>query len=145
MSATIPSITSCSRSQPTVPLPTITPPHVVLISIDTCRADHLGCYGHKSAHTPNLDALADEGVLFEHVIGPAPITLPSHSTMLTGTIPPYHRVRDNANSGQFEEAVEAAHSALKLLTSSDQNAFKQESLQRIQVYQQGKAFRQNTH
>ena len=47
-----------------------------------------------------------------------------------------------ANSGQFEEAVETAHSALKLLTSSDQDAFKQEILQRIQVYQQGKAFRQ---
>jgi len=48
------------------PPPTIQPTHIVLISIDTCRADHLGCYGHNPSRTPNLDALAEEGVLFEN-------------------------------------------------------------------------------
>ena len=79
------------------PQPTIQPTHIVLISIDTCRADHLGCYGNSPSWTPNLDALAGEGVLFENVVAPVPMTLPSHSTMLTGTIPPYHGVRDNGD------------------------------------------------
>ncbi len=71
--------------------------HVVLISIDTCRADHLGCYGYSRKTSPNLDALAADGVLFNHAVAPVPITLPSHSSMLTGTIPPYHGVRDNSS------------------------------------------------
>lgn len=71
--------------------------HVVLISIDTCRADHLGCYNYSHDTSPNIDAVAAEGVLFNHAVTPAPITLPAHSSMLTGTIPPYHKVRDNDN------------------------------------------------
>ena len=69
--------------------------HIILISIDTCRADYLGCYGFDRPTTPNIDALAAESVLFENVISPAPLTLPSHSSMLTGTIPPYHGVHFN--------------------------------------------------
>lgn len=69
--------------------------HVVLISIDTCRADHLGCYGYSRKTSPNIDALASESVLFNHAVAPIPVTLPSHSSMLTGTIPPYHKVRGN--------------------------------------------------
>jgi arylsulfatase A-like enzyme/Tfp pilus assembly protein PilF len=69
--------------------------NVLLISIDTCRADHLGCYGHKQNITPNIDALAAEGILFENVVSPCPMTLPSHSSMLTGTIPVYHGVHNN--------------------------------------------------
>ena len=69
--------------------------NVLLISIDTCRADHLSCYGYQSQTTPNIDAVAAEGTLFENVIAPIPQTLPSHSSMLTGTIPPYHGVREN--------------------------------------------------
>ena len=71
--------------------------HIVLISIDTCRADHLGCYGYSRKTSPNIDALAADGVLFNHAVAPVPITLPSHSSMLTGTIPPYHGVRDNSS------------------------------------------------
>jgi len=71
--------------------------HAVLISIDTCRADHLGCYGYSRKTSPNIDALAADGVLFNHAVSPIPITLPSHSSMLTGTIPPYHGVRDNSS------------------------------------------------
>ncbi len=68
---------------------------VVLISIDTCRADYLSCYGFDRKTTPNIDAVAAEGILFEQVVSPVPLTLPAHSSMLTGTIPPYHGVHDN--------------------------------------------------
>lgn len=71
--------------------------HVVLISIDTCRADHLGCYHYSRKTSPNIDAVAAEGVLFNHAVSPVPLTFPSHCSMLTGTIPPYHKVRDNNN------------------------------------------------
>ena len=70
-------------------------PNILLISIDTCRADHLSCYGHKPQTTPNIDALAAQGILFENAISPVPQTLPAHSSMFTGTIPPYHGVHDN--------------------------------------------------
>lgn len=82
--------------------------HVVLISIDTCRADHLGCYGYSRNTSPNIDAIAADGVLFNHAIAPTPITLPSHSSMLTGTTPLYHNVRDNHNYRLSEENVTLA-------------------------------------
>src|ERR1700693_1149679 len=63
------------------------PPNVVLITIDTVRADHLGCYGYKFIETPHLDALAAAGVRFTNAYTPVPITLPAHSVMLTGTYP----------------------------------------------------------
>jgi predicted AlkP superfamily pyrophosphatase or phosphodiesterase len=72
--------------------------HVILISVDTCRADYLGCYGYERETTPNIDALAREGVLFENVLAPVPLTFPSHSSMLTGTTPLYHQVHDNFRS-----------------------------------------------
>ena len=70
--------------------------NILLISIDTCRADHLSCYGATHVATPHIDAVAREGVLFENAIAPVPLTLPSHCTLLTGTNPPYHGVHDNA-------------------------------------------------
>lgn len=69
--------------------------HVVLISIDTCRADHLGCYGYSRKTTPNIDAIAEEGILFENCISPVPLTLPAHTSIMTGKIPPSHGVHDN--------------------------------------------------
>ncbi len=69
--------------------------NVLIISMDTTRADALGCYGFKHNTTPNIDALAAEGVLFENTYAPIPLTLPSHCTMLTGTIAPYHGIHDN--------------------------------------------------
>ncbi len=71
--------------------------NVVLISLDTTRADHLGCYGGPKEATPHLDALAASGERFEHAWSPVPITLPAHSSMLTGLIPPAHGVHDNIN------------------------------------------------
>jgi len=71
-------------------------PSVLLVTLDTTRADRLGCYGAKSAATPNLDALARQGVRFEQALAPAPLTLPSHCTIMTGLVPRRHGVRDNA-------------------------------------------------
>ena len=69
--------------------------NVLLISIDTCRADYLSCYGYQRKTTPNIDAIARESIVFENVISPVPITLPAHASMLAGTVPPYHGVHDN--------------------------------------------------
>ncbi|HEY0781750.1 MAG TPA: sulfatase, partial [Thermoanaerobaculia bacterium] len=68
---------------------------LLLLTLDTTRADHLGAWGWKYAHTPNLDALARRGTRFVRCDTAAPITLPSHSTILTGYFPPRHGVRDN--------------------------------------------------
>jgi arylsulfatase A-like enzyme/Flp pilus assembly protein TadD len=69
--------------------------NVVVITLDTTRADRLGCYGFRPAETPHIDALADEGVLFEHATATVPLTFPSHSSIFTGLVPPHHGVRDN--------------------------------------------------
>ncbi len=61
--------------------------HIVFISIDTCRADHLSCYGYARKITPNIDAIAENATLFENTISCIPQTLPSHCTMMTGKTP----------------------------------------------------------
>lgn len=66
------------------------PPNVVLISIDTLRADHLGAYGYERPTSPNIDALAAEGVLFENAVSPSSWTLPGHASMLSGLSPYRH-------------------------------------------------------
>ncbi len=81
---------------------------VILISIDTCRADHLGCYGYWRNTTPNIDTIAAEGIVFNNAFTSVPITLPSHSSMLTGTIPLYHRVRENVNYRLSESNITLA-------------------------------------
>ena len=72
-------------------------PHLnlVIITLDTTRADHLGAYGSKDVETPALDRLARDGVLFEQAMTTAPLTLPAHASILTGRFPPEHGVRDN--------------------------------------------------
>ncbi len=70
-------------------------PSILLISLDTTRADRLGCYGHSRAETPHLDRLAAGGVLFENAATPVPITLPAHASLMTGLLPNRHGVRDN--------------------------------------------------
>ncbi len=69
--------------------------NVVLITLDTTRPDHLGCYGYKDAITPNIDGLAEQAVVFTQAIAPIPITLPSHCSMLTGLDAFSHGVREN--------------------------------------------------
>ena len=70
-------------------------PNVLLVTIDTLRADRLGCYGYARAATPTLDALAARGVRFATAIAHVPLTAPSHASMLTGRTPLGHGVRDN--------------------------------------------------
>jgi arylsulfatase A-like enzyme len=79
----------CQDSRPPAGMPPR--PHVILISIDTLRADHLGAYGYARATSPNLDVLAAEGFVFENAFAPSPWTLPSHASMLTGLYPEEHR------------------------------------------------------
>lgn len=71
------------------------PPNLVLVTLDTTRADRIGCYGYENAHTPVLDSLAAEGLRFDRAMAAVPVTLPSHSTILTGVGPTRHGVRDN--------------------------------------------------
>lgn len=71
--------------------------NILLVTIDTLRADKLGAYGSKSGLTPVIDALATSGVRFTHVWSHAPVTLPSHASILTGLLPPNHGVRNNGS------------------------------------------------
>ena len=75
------------------------PPSVVLITLDTVRADHLGCYGYRGIETPSIDKLAREGIRFEHAYAQVPVTLPSHTVMMTGTYPMFNGVRDVTSIG----------------------------------------------
>jgi arylsulfatase A-like enzyme/tetratricopeptide (TPR) repeat protein len=89
-------------------------PDVLLVTIDTLRADHVGCYGSRRAATPVLDALAARGVRFETAIAPTPLTAPSHASILTGLTPLRHGVRDNGGFalpegiGTLAEALRAS-------------------------------------
>ena len=69
--------------------------NVILITIDTLRADHLECYGFDKIKTPEINRMAEEGVRFAQVVAPVPLTLPSHTSIMTGTYPLFHLVRDN--------------------------------------------------
>lgn len=69
--------------------------NVLLITLDTTRADRLGSYGYAGAKTPRLDALAGQGIRFARAYAPAPLTLPAHATILTGLYPAAHGVRNN--------------------------------------------------
>lgn len=71
-----------------------TKPNVILITIDTVRADHVGCYGAKNIQTPTLDALGRDGVIFERAISQVPLTWPSHAAILTGLYPFQNGVQD---------------------------------------------------
>jgi arylsulfatase A-like enzyme/Tfp pilus assembly protein PilF len=69
--------------------------NLLLITLDTTRADRLGAYGGPADATPELNRLAAEGIIFEHASSPAPLTLPAHASLFTAKYPPAHRVRDN--------------------------------------------------
>ncbi len=88
--------------------------NVLLITVDTTRADRLGCYGYAGAETPVLDGLAAGGVLFSDAVTCVPMTLPSHATILTGDYPPRHGVRDN---GTFRLAPKRVTLAERLKTA----------------------------
>ena len=96
------------RDRMTHPSSAQRPQNVILITLDTIRADRVGAYGHAAARTPNLDALARSGVRFDDATVPAPITGPSHAGILTGVHPARHGVRDNVTTPLPEEAVTLA-------------------------------------
>ena len=70
-------------------------PSVLLVTLDTLRADRVAAYGGEASLTPNLDALAGQGAVFEEALASVPLTLPSHATILSGLEPPHHGVHDN--------------------------------------------------
>jgi arylsulfatase A-like enzyme/Flp pilus assembly protein TadD len=82
--------------------------NVLLITIDTLRADWLSCYGSEHLDTPNIDSLAERGVLFSRAFANTSTTLPSHANILLGTTPPYHGVHDNINFVVREEFLTLA-------------------------------------
>lgn len=77
--------------------PQAAPTSLLLITLDTTRADRIGCYGDRLAKTPALDALAAEGVLFANCYSPVPLTLPAHCSLFTGRWPMAHGVRNNGS------------------------------------------------
>jgi choline-sulfatase len=84
----------CTAPPPRPPAPAQAR-HLVLITIDTLRADRVGAYGYARARTPHIDRLAARGVRFERAYATAPITLPSHASLMTGRYPPGHGARHN--------------------------------------------------
>lgn len=84
-------LTGCKASRPA----SYAGASVVLVSIDTLRADRLGAYGYTKGSTPVLDQLARESVMFAEAYSQAPLTLPAHASLFTGLGPPRHGVRDN--------------------------------------------------
>ena len=98
----------CTATAP--PTPHKLSPNVILITIDTVRADHLGCYGDSAIQTPTLDALAHDGVVFDRAISQVPLTWPSHAAILTGTYPFQNGVQDFTGqplSPQFQSVAQA--------------------------------------
>jgi choline-sulfatase len=87
-------LSGCVARQP-APSPAAPPRHVLIITIDTLRADRLGCYGNSDVATPNMDRLALEGAMAPQASAQAPITRPSHISMFTGLYPAQHGIRDN--------------------------------------------------
>ena len=86
--------------------------NLLLVTLDTTRADRLGCYGYEKASTPALDALAAGGVRFAHAVSSIPLTLPSHATLLTGLYPPEHALHFNT-SGALNEQIQTLAEVLQ--------------------------------
>ena len=92
---------ACNRtSQPSIS-------GVVIVTLDTTRADRLSPYGFMDVATPALDRLARDGIVFERAMSVAPVTLPAHTSLFTGLFPPGHGVRDNS-----DEALDGKHVTL---------------------------------
>ena len=93
--ATVTLAPACRRAPAEAPSSPADKPNVLLVTIDTLRADHVGCYGDQAASTPSLDALAARGVRFETAVSHVPLTGPSHASILTGRTPLGHGFRNN--------------------------------------------------
>ena len=99
-----------SPASPQTPQPTaqMGQPDVIILTIDTLRADHLGCYGYRKAKTPNLDAFAASADRFTHAYSPVPITLPAHTAIMTGTYPMATGMHDFSGNKLSPDAVTLA-------------------------------------
>jgi arylsulfatase len=102
--------TTCSRGEPE---PEANRPTIVLITIDTLRADHLGCYGYGRETSPSIDAFADEAIVFERAYAPMATTLPSHLSLLTSLSPMQHGVL-----GNFHQLGEAFTASAQIRTAA---------------------------
>ncbi|RMF64700.1 MAG: hypothetical protein D6743_09020, partial [Calditrichaeota bacterium] len=92
-------------------------PNIILISIDTLRADHLSCYGHRRLTTPSLDRIAEEGVLFSDAYSTAAWTPPAHASMFTGLYPSQHGVVDEYKLDHGTPTIASILSASGYLTA----------------------------
>ena len=95
------SLTACAGPRPPAK-------RVVIVTLDTTRADYISAYGSTHVSTPNVDALAERGALFERASTVAPLTLTAHSSLFTGLLPPHHGVRDNAADPLADELTTLA-------------------------------------
>ena len=101
-------VVACQSELPASDEPVTQNNHVLLITVDTLRADRIGAYGDPLAKTPNMDSLASEGVLFREAHSATPLTLPSHASILTGLYPRQHQIRDNSGFRLGDEALTIA-------------------------------------
>ena len=92
-------ITSCQRRERL---------NVLVVTLDTTRADALGVYGARTGASPSVDAVAATGVIFDSATAVAPLTIPSHTSLFTGTFPPFHGVRENGRNRVPEKLVTLA-------------------------------------
>ena len=94
------SLLACSQA----PTAAITPPaagpkpDVVIVTLDTTRADRVGAYGYAKARTDTIDRLAKDGIRFDMAISPLPLTIPAHASMFTGLFPFHHGIRSNGDN-----------------------------------------------
>ncbi|MCI0627530.1 MAG: sulfatase-like hydrolase/transferase [Acidobacteria bacterium] len=88
-------VTAVGHAQNVAPAKNDSAAPIILISVDTLRADRLSCYGYSASPTPNIDSLASRGTLFSAASAQVPLTLPSHASLLTSTYPFFNGVRDN--------------------------------------------------
>lgn len=99
-------IAGCGSSPKDVAVEGSKRPNLILISIDTLRADFLGCYGYDRPTSPSIDRFAAQGVLFEDVTAPSPWTPPSHASMLTGLYPSHHGLKPK-DTTMMRDAIRA--------------------------------------
>ena len=111
-------LSACTVTRPPAPANS-----VLLVTIDTLRADHVGAYGATTARTPVLDTLAREGARFDRAWAPTPITLPSHASLLSGRYPPGHGARHNGMAMQAVPTLATAFKAAGFATAAFVSAF----------------------
>lgn len=99
-------LAGCERSDQAAPATvSVMGPDVLLITLDTVRRDHIGCYGRTPSVTPHIDSLCASGLRLVNAFAVAPVTLPAHASMLTGRYPPSHGARYNGETRLLDDAL----------------------------------------